>query len=342
MKNGFLALLIATAMTMGSTDGLAQDLKPSAGNNKKTGDSAPVDHSQMDHGKMDHGDAKSKTKDQGQMDHGQMDHGQMDHSKMKHDGAPAAGGHGAGSTDHGRMQGGSPPPDARNPHAYSNGYDFGPYSLRMADQHNFYAVLFDNLEWTRSRGEDAGAYDVQAWFGRDYDRLVLKAEGEVDDGKLHEARTELLWSHALAAFWNGQLGVRHDRGEGPNRAWLAFGVQGLAPYWFELDIAAYVGEAGHTALRFDAEYEILITQRLILQPRLEANFYGKRDIERELGSGLSDLSAGLRLRYEITRQFAPYIGVEWTGLFGRTEDFARAAGADARRTSAVMGVRMWY
>lgn len=246
--------------------------------------------------------------------------------------------------DHGdmSMQGGPPPPDARDPHAYAGGYDRGPYALRLADEHNFFALLADRLESVRTDDESAAEYDLQVWFGRDYDRAVFKAEGDVNDGKLEDARTELLWGHAVAAYWDAQLGVRVDSGEGPNRNWLAFGVQGLAPYWFEVEASGYVGENRRTALRLQASYELLFTQRLVLQPRIEANFYGKSDVERGLGSGLSEAAAGLRLRYEIRREFAPYVGVVWARKFGGTEDIARAAGGDPRETSVVAGVRFWF
>jgi len=244
--------------------------------------------------------------------------------------------------DMGSMQGGSAPPDARDPHAYAAGYDFGPYTLRLADTHSLGALLVDNLEAVRSDGNTAMGYDLQAWYGRTYDRAVFKAEGDIDDGEVKEARTELLWGHAIAAFWDMQLGVRYDSGEGPDRSWLAFGVQGLAPYWFEVEATGYLGEAGRTALRLDASYELLLTQKLILQPRIETNAYSTRDASRGLGSGLSDLSATLRLRYEIRREFAPYVGIEWARKFGDTEDLARAAGEDASETRFIAGVRFWF
>lgn len=245
--------------------------------------------------------------------------------------------------DHGSMQGGSPPSDARDPHAYSDGLVFRPdRELKLADEMSFGMLLVDRLESVHTRDKTAGAYDLMARYGRDYDRVVLKAEGEADDGRLEHARTELLWGHAVAAYWDTQLGVRYDSGAGPNRSWLGFGVQGLAPYWFEMDVAAYVGEEGRTALRLAAEYELLFTQKLILQPRIEANGYGKSDVERALGSGLSDLVAGIRLRYEIRREFAPYVGVEWAGKFGGTADYAIAAGEDTRETRLVAGLRVWY
>ena len=198
------------------------------------------------------------------------------------------------------------------------------------------------LERVRTRDNSFMFYNLQARFGRDYDRAVLKAEGNTDGGKFRDAHTELLWGHALAPFWDTQLGVRYDSGTGPDRRWLAFGVQGLAPYWFNMEATAYAGEQGRSMFRFAAEYDLLLTQKLILQPRVEANLYGKRDAARALGSGLSDLAVGLRLRYEIRREFAPYIGVERAAKFGGTADYARAAGEDPKVTRFVAGVRFWY
>jgi len=242
----------------------------------------------------------------------------------------------------GSMQGGSAPPDARNPHAYSGNQDFGPFPLRLGDRQSFASLLVENLELTHSGGNTATAYDLQGWYGRVYDRVVLKAEGDIDGGNLEEARSELLWGHAIASYWDTQLGVRYDSGEGSNRGWLAFGVQGLAPYWFEIDVAGYVGESGRTALRLDASYELLFTQKLILQPRIEADVYGKDDPARGWGSGLAEMSAQLRLRYEVRREFAPYIGVEWVGKFGDTKDLAQAAGEDANDVRLVAGLRFWF
>lgn len=256
------------------------------------------------------------------------------------DSAPPRGG--TADMGMGSMQGGSPPPDARDPHAYSGGYDFGPLKLRLADEHSLGSLLVENLEAVRSDGDTSTAYDVQAWYGRTYDRAVLKAEGAIDGGELEEARAELLWGHALASYWDAQLGVRHDSGEGPNRGWVAFGVQGLAPYWFEVEATGYLGDEGRSALRLDASYELLLTQKLILQPRIEASFYGKRDPDRGLGSGLSELAAAVRLRYEIRREFAPYVGIDRVSKSGETEDFARAAGEDADETRVVAGIRFWF
>ncbi len=297
-----------------------QSLAPQAAKSGKTGEMEAMpgtDHSQMTHGDA----AAGKTGDMSSMKRGD---GGMDHGSMS-------------------MQGGSAPPDARDPHAYSGGYAFGPdRELRMGDEQYFYSILFDRLEAARTRDRTTGQYDLLARFGRDYDRAVLKAEGEVYDGRLEEARTELLWGHAVAAYWDMQLGVRYDSGAGPNRSWLAFGVQGLAPYWFEIDATAYVGDEGRTALRLEAEYELLLTQKLVLQPHMEVNLYGKRDAERGLGSGLSDLTAGVRLRYEIRREFAPYIGIERSNKYGGSADFARAGGQRTAESRIVAGVRFWF
>ena len=242
------------------------------------------------------------------------------------------------------MQGGSPPPDARDPHAYSDGVGFtrGDARPRLADEHSFRSILIDNLEVSRVDGETVVPYDLEAWFGRTYDRAVLKAEGDFEDGDLEEARTELLWGHAIAAYWDTQLGIRYDSGAGPNRTWLAAGIEGLAPYWFDLEVTAYIGESSRTALRVDASYDMLISQRLILEPRFEANFYGKDDPEYGLGSGLSDIALGLRLRYEIRRELAPYVGIEWSNQYGSTEKLTRAANSDPSDARLTAGLRFWF
>jgi copper resistance protein B len=323
MTNKRAYTIAFTAMIIGMSSVWAQEPAQKAGEME----SMPgMDHSKMDHGSVPGADQDGKS--------GTAQGMGQDMSNMNHDG---------GGMDHGSMQGGSAPPDARDPHAYSGGQDFGPIPPpRMGDTHLFHGLMVDRLERVRTRDNLSTEYELQGWFGRDYDRAVLKAEGEIDGGEFQHARTELLWGHAVAAYWDTQLGVRYDSGVDPSRTWLAFGVQGLAPYWFEVDATAYAGEQGRTAFRLEAEYELLLTQKLILQPRVEANFYGKRDAERELGSGLSDLAAGVRLRYEIRREFAPYIGIERAGKFGTTADYARDADEDTHDTRLVAGLRFWF
>lgn len=329
--NKRVAMIACAALAVGLSPVRAQEPAAPAKDAGEMEAMPGMDHSQMDHSQMDTGvgpgadqDGKSgATQDMGQDISSMNQGGGMDHGSMS-------------------MQGGKAPPDARDPHAYADGHDLGPLGLHLAGEHSRGSLLVDNLETVRAPDNTSAEYDLQAWYGRTYDRAVLKAEGEVDAGRLAEARTELLWGHAVAAFWDAQLGARHDGGEGPNRSWLAFGVQGLAPYWFAIDAAVYVGESGRSALRLDVEYELLLTQRLILQPQVETNFYGKADVTRGLGSGLSDVGVALRLRYEIRREFAPYIGVERVFKFGDSADFARAAGADTAETRIVAGVRFWF
>ncbi|MEQ8289037.1 MAG: copper resistance protein B [Gammaproteobacteria bacterium] len=248
-----------------------------------------------------------------------------------------------------QMQGGSAPEDARDPHDYADGYTLteGPYAqpgvrqLKLADEHAFWAVLGDRLEYSESDGSTL--YDFQGWYGTTFDRFYVKAEGDIVDDRLESSQTEVFWSHAVNAFFDTQLGVRFDQyDEGKNRRWLALGILGLAPYWFELDVTAYLGENGRTAVNLEAEYELLLTQRLILQPRTELNLYGKEDRANGLGDGLTDLEIGVRLRYEFSRQFAPYIGVEWSSAFGETADYLRAAGENDSDTRFVAGLRFWF
>ena len=213
--------------------------------------------------------------------------------------------------------------------------------MGMDDGAGYTMLLLEQLEWRKSDGDDALLWDAQAWFGDDYNKAWFKTEGEYVRGD-HESRNELLWDRIVTRWWNLQAGVRHDVSEGPSRTWAAFGVQGLAPYWFDVEATLYVGEQGRTALRASAEYDLLLTQRLILQPEVEINMYGKDDPANAIGSGFSDMEAALRLRYEIRREFAPYIGVAWTHLYGDTADLARAAGRDANDLRFLAGLRVWF
>lgn len=260
-------------------------------------------------------------------------------------------GHDDTGTSHADMQmdGSDAPKDARDPHAYSGGLALqdgpyalpGPRQLHMADEHYFGSVLADRLERVGA-DEDFTAYDLQAWYGKTYRKAVIKAEGDIARGKLEESSTQLLYSHATARYWDVQTGLRHDSSSEADRSWFALGIQGLAPYWFEIDATLFIGEQGRSAFSIEAEYELLFTQRLVLQPRIEINVYGSNDSETGTGSGLADSAAGLRLRYEFSRQFAPYIGVEWTNQYGHTADFSTAKGNATRDTQYVAGVRFWY
>ncbi len=203
-------------------------------------------------------------------------------------------------------------------------------------------VIVDELEYRDGDDGNLQAWDAQGWLGKDFRKLWIKTEGERSGGSTEDAELQFLYSKSIARYWEFQVGLRQDFKPSPNRTWAAIGFQGLAPYFFEIDSALFIGDSGRTALRLEAEYELLFTQRLILTPDIEVNFYGKDDPEIGVGSGLSELEAGLRLRYEIRREFAPYIGVNWTKLFGTTADFASAAGQGSSDLQLTIGLRAWF
>ncbi|HEY8683418.1 MAG TPA: copper resistance protein B [Rhodanobacter sp.] len=211
--------------------------------------------------------------------------------------------------------------------------------MQMNDQARRGMWLFDRLEHRAGAG-GSSAWNAEGWWGNDLDKLWLKTEGEQDRHGTRDASVELLWSHAASTFWDGQLGVRHDFGQGPAREWFAAGVQGLAPYRVALAATLYAGSQGRTAARIEASYALHVTQRLILGPELELNLYGKDDPRRQIRAGLSRMEAGLRLRYEFSRRFAPYLGIERTHRYGRFNNPLRAE--PARETSWVAGVRFWF
>ena len=214
--------------------------------------------------------------------------------------------------------------------------------MEMNDAAALGKLLVDRLEWRDGDGTSGPAWDAQAWYGTDYNKLWLKTEGMRLEGATQDARAELLWNRIVSPWWSAQAGARYDFGGGPSRSWLALGVQGLAPYFFEIEATAYVGDAGRTAARFRTKYELLFTQRLILQTELEMNAYGKDDPERQIGAGVSDLQLGFRLRYEIHRELAPYIGVAWVRRLGKTADLVRESGQDASVWQVLAGIRFWF
>lgn len=203
-------------------------------------------------------------------------------------------------------------------------------------------VMVDQLEWRSADGSDPVALDAEGWIGKDLDKLWLKTEVERTDGATEHAEVQALYSRAISPYWDAQVGLRQDFEPDPDRSWGVLGVQGLAPYFFEVEAALFAGSSGDTAARLKAEYEWLFTQRLILSPELTLDFYGQDDEQRMVGSGLSDLEAGLRLRYEIRREFAPYVGINWTRSYGDTADFARAHGDDTSDLQFVLGIRAWF
>lgn len=204
-------------------------------------------------------------------------------------------------------------------------------------------VMADRLEYQTGDTESA-FWDVQGWYGGDLNRFWFKSEGEYsyDTNEIEEADLQLLYSQAISPFFDLQAGVRQDLGEGPQHTWAVIGVQGLAPYWFEVDAFAYVNGEGNAIATLETEYEILLTQRLILQPSAELSVSFQDIEEMEIGSGLSEIEAGVRLRYEIKRELAPYVGLSWKRSYGGTANFLRSSGEDLESISLVAGLRVWF
>lgn len=240
------------------------------------------------------------------------------------------------------MQGGAAPRDARSPD-YSDGHGYTAMSgMAMSDHSRQAMLLLDQFEYARgNHGEDGAFLDGQFRYGADFNKFWLKSEGDYSRGRLEDLRTEALWSHAVTSYWDTQVGVRQDLGKGPGRTWAALGIQGLAPYWLDTEATLYVGESGRTAARLELEYEEPLTQRLVLQPKVEVNFYGKDDPLRGIGSGLSDTEVALRLRYELERELGPYLGVVWRQRYGRTADLAHSQARPAGDLQFVAGLHMW-
>lgn len=311
---------------------------------------------EMDHAAMGH-EAPAKAQPQA-VDHAAMGHempseqepasGAMDHAAMGHDMPATEGAQDMQGIDHAAMGHATPAPtqprepippitDADRQAAFP---DVAGHAVHDRAVNSYF--LFNRLEaWDADPGT-AYAWEGQGWIGGDINRLWLRSEGERVDGETESADLEVLYGRGIARWWDLVAGVRHDFKPGESQSFAAIGVVGLAPQKFEVEATAYIGERGQTAARFEAEYELLLTNRLILQPLVEINVFGKDDPARGIGSGLSSVEAGLRLRYEFTRKFAPYIGVVRERAFGNTADLRRNEGEDIDDTRVVFGLRTWF
>lgn len=204
-----------------------------------------------------------------------------------------------------------------------------------------YYVLFDQLEW-QGTGSGGVKIETTSWLGGDINRAWIRFDTESHDGDIERASVDALWGHSFSRWWDVVGGIRQDFRPGDPQTWAAVGVQGLAPQWFEVEVTGYVGGSGRTAARLEIEYELLATNRLMLQPLVEIELYGKADPGRGIGSGLSSIETGLRLRYEIRRELAPYIGVTWDRKLFGTADLARAGGEDVGSARVAFGLRTWF
>ncbi len=209
------------------------------------------------------------------------------------------------------------------------------------DEHIFYHALLDQLEG-RFGSTNSFRWEGEAWAGTDTHRLWLRSEGRLTDGEVDDGQQELFYSHPLSTYFDAKIGARYDLDSLPGRGWGAFGIEGLAPLFFHVAATGYVGGEGRLAAKLSGSYDLLLTQKLILQPQIEMNFYSLDDPARRIGSGLSDIDAGLRLRYEITRKVAPYVGVAYEGKLGPTAALAASVGEPTSQVRFTAGLRLWF
>ena len=249
-----------------------------------------------------------------------------------------------------------PPPEALSGPAHAQDLFFDPREAaqsraELLEHHGGLTAskfLIDQLEASFGEGNEGYSWDAQFWHGGDIDKFWLKSEGEGDfGGEFEGVELQALWSHAIDPWFDLQTGVRQDIGSGPDRTHLVLGAQGLAPYWFEVEGAVFLSTKGEVTARFEGEYDLRLTQRLILQPRLEADFSLQDVPELGLGSGLTTAEIGARLRYEINPRsgpavFAPYVGVQYERSFGDTAAFRRALGEGAGGWTFLLGLRTWF
>jgi len=245
--------------------------------------------------------------------------------------------------DMGSMPGGGALPEARDPNAYAEGLEYGGMpGMEKTDHISVSKLLVDQLEFVS--GDEGGgvAWDIHLWHGPDEQKLLLRSEGgAVNGGVGFTTGAEALWWHAFSPFWASVLGVRQEFGPG-SHTHLAFGVEGLAPYWFEVEATGYVAEDGALSARLKGAYDVLFTNRLILTPEVEFNLGSEAEAKRDVGAGPINIELSLRLRYEFSRKFAPYVGFDWERALGNTADRRRISGEGVSDAKVVAGMRLWW
>lgn len=329
-----------------ATTSSPKPVDPHAGHQPTPTDKSSNDHGTMDHGNMDHGAMKHGATDTAGSDHSTMDHSTMDHSGMDDSGMDHASmGHQPGASQDlpANAEPHEPIPAITAADRAAAFQDLDAHVIHGESINSYWSL--DRLEaWDADEDGTGIAWEAKAWVGSDLNRLWLRSEGERAGGSTESADVEVLYGRAIARWWDAVAGVRHDFGfdGGPSRTYAALGVIGLAPYKFEVEATAYVGESGQVGLGAEAEYEMLFTNRLIGQWLVEGEAWSKDDPAVGIGSGLSKVEAGFRLRYEFHRQFAPYVGVVWERAYGGTADFRRAESGDVDDTRIVAGVRIWF
>ena len=245
--------------------------------------------------------------------------------------------------------GNAPPPATPTDHAADTVYGapnmaMGRHHLKEGHGgHKFSQIMVNLAEAQFRNGRDGFEWNGEAWYGGDINRLWVKSEGDGNFGRsVEKAEVQALYSHAIGPYFNVQGGLRYDFKPNPSRVYATIGLEGLAPGFFEVDGALFLSNKGELLARAEAYYDQRITQRLILQPRAEINFAAQSTRETGTGAGLSDAEIGLRLRYDIRREFAPYVGVQYRRAFGDTRRYLREAGEDPGGFSLLTGVHMWF
>ena len=327
--------LLGTALAVG-TSAMAQE-QPHAAHTMPAPQS-PQEQSAHDMSSMDAEETASHDADKDSAQSGEMsamDHAAMGHATMAMDAAiPET----------------APPPEAYENPGFAADAFVGADVMSASRAEvigeirgpKVFWVQGDRLEYRARQGEDGYLFDLQGYYGGDLNKLWFKAEGEGAFGEdIESAEVQALYSRAIAPFFDVQLGVKQDL-TGPERTHLAVGIQGLVPYEFEVDTAAFLSTKGDLTARIEGELDQRITQRLILQPRAELSLAAQDIPEIGVGAGLDSVELGVRLRYEFAREFAPYIGVDQEWKLGGSADFARLAGEDSSVTNYVVGIRFWF
>ena len=295
-----------------------------------------MDHSHMNHEAMETGEAESAEDHSAHQAPAQVPAANDPHA-----------GHSIPANDDAIPRGNAPPiPADHAAEAFYSSAEMARARAAMLKESGgmiFSQVMLDRLEYRLGKGADGYHWEGEGWIGGDINRFAFKTEGEGEvDGRLESAEVQALYSRAIDPWFNLEAGVRHDFRPDPDRSYAVVGIEGLAPYWFEVGAQAFLSTKGDAHLRLEASYDQRITQRLILQPAAELNIAAQDVPELGIGSGLSDMELGLRLRYEFAREFAPYLGVNWERKIGDSARFARAEGEGASVASLVMGVRFWF
>ncbi len=237
---------------------------------------------------------------------------------------------------------------ARDPFANSGGYEYrGIDGWEETDEIAVSKIIFDQLEYRDNNDASLSRWDMQGWYGTDYKKLWIKFEGEDESSRSSgEFSLETLYSKATASYWDLQYGARYDRAYGSDasneRYFGVLGLQGLAPYWFEIESSLYIDQDANLSGRLIASYDLLLNQRLILQPRFELNVSANDLPQFNIGKGINDVQFDLRLRYEFKREIAPYLGITWQKKYGDTEAYTLNEGGSSEFTELVLGIRIWF